>query len=177
MLWLRSRNLRVMGVELSEIAVSAFFAENGLQAETREDDPFKVYKADGIEILCGDFFKLASEHLSLASFVYDRASLVALPPAMRKKYAEQMTEKLPKNVGMALLTFEYEQGEMEGPPFSVPEKEVVSLYSGSYKIEKLHECEVTGAEMEPFRKRGLKSLREKVYKLEGQAGKAVCQPR
>lgn len=165
MLWLRSRGLRVMGVELSESAAAFFFAENGLKPETRDEGYFKIYKMAGVEIFCGDFFRLGKEHLSSVGFVYDRASLVAFPPDMRKRYAFNMAENLPKNVVMALLTLEYEQGVMEGPPFSVPEKEVVSLYSGNFKLEKLRDCDVAGAEMEPFRKRGLASMREKVYKL------------
>jgi len=165
MLWLRSRGLRVMGVELSELAVASFFAGNGLKPETREEGSFKIYKTEGVEIFCGDFFRLGKAHLSSVGFVYDRASLVALPPDMRKRYADNMAEKLPKNVVMALLTLEYERGAMEGPPFSVSEKEVVSLYSGNFKIEKLRDCDVAGAEMDPFRKRGLGTLREKVYKL------------
>ncbi|MBI3580996.1 MAG: thiopurine S-methyltransferase [Nitrospinae bacterium] len=165
MLWLRSRGLRVMGVELSELAVASFFAGNGLKPETRVEGSFKIYKTEGVEIFCGDFFSLEKGSLSSVRFVYDRAALVALPPDMRKRYADDMAEKLPKNAVMALLALEYEQGEMEGPPFSVPEKEVVSLFSENFKIEKLRERDVSGADMETFRKRGLGSLLEKVYKL------------
>lgn len=165
MLWLRSKGLRVLGVELSEIAVSAFFTENDLKPETREDGPFKVRKADGIELFCGDFFQLSARHLSSVAMVYDRASLVALPTAMRKSYAKLMTENLPENTVTALLTFEYGRGWMEGPPFSVNEEEVASLYAGRFKVEKLHECEVSGADVEPFKKRGLETMFEKVYKL------------
>jgi thiopurine S-methyltransferase len=165
MLWLRSQDMRVLGVELSEIAVSAFFTENGLRPETSQKGPFKIFKADGVEILCGDFFQLTAEHLSAVSSVYDRASLVALPPDMRGRYAEKLTEALPADVTMALLTFEYEQSAMAGPPFSVSEEEVASLYAGKFKLEKLHETVVPDAEMDPFKKRGLALLREKVYKL------------
>jgi thiopurine S-methyltransferase len=165
MIWLRSKGVRVLGVELSEIAVLAFFSENNLKPEIRADGPFNVHKADGIEIYCGDFFQLSARHLSSVAMVYDRASLVALPKAMRQSYAKHMIANLPKNAVTALLTFEYGNGRMEGPPFSVHEEEVASLYSGKYKIEKLHECEVSGADMEPFKKRGLETMFEKVYKL------------
>src|SRR5699024_2930193 len=54
MLWLASRGYRVVGVELSEQAVRAFFAEHGLQPQVAPAGPFQRWRADGIEILQGD---------------------------------------------------------------------------------------------------------------------------
>src|SRR5690348_8907776 len=89
MLWLRNQGYSVLGVELSPVAVQAFFEENGYtprhvarEKTTQLDqfDPFNRWEANDIRILCGDFFDLSKDDLAMTSAVYDRASLVALPP-------------------------------------------------------------------------------------------------
>ena len=57
--------------------------------------------------------------------VYDRAALIALPPAMRQRYAQLLCERLPAHVKVLLITLEFE-GE-QGPPFSVYQAEVEQL--------------------------------------------------
>jgi len=56
LLWLAGRGHRVLGVELSEKAVEDFFREQQLQPQVSEQGDFKVYRADAIELWCGDFF-------------------------------------------------------------------------------------------------------------------------
>ena len=83
LLWLAGEGHRVVGVELSEIAARAFFAEAGLSPQVTElGGGFTRYAVDEIEILCGDFFGLTPERLGGIEAVYDRASLIALPPPM-----------------------------------------------------------------------------------------------
>ncbi|MBI5637237.1 MAG: thiopurine S-methyltransferase [Nitrospinae bacterium] len=167
MLWLRAQGHHVIGVELSGLAVNGFFSENRLQPTVAHEPGFKKYSADGVTIYCGDFFALTAAHLAAAGAMYDRASLIALPPAMRERYTDAIMEKLPTAARVALVTVEYDQGRMSGPPFAVAEDEVARLYSPRFKIAKLCEVEMTGEELEPFRKRGLTAMREKVYCLEG----------
>lgn len=168
--WLRSQGHPVIGVELSEIAVNAFFSENRLQPTVTDEPPFKKYSVDGITVYCGDFFALTAAHLAQAGAMYDRASLIALPPSMRRRYADAVAEKLPPAARVALVTVEYDQSQMSGPPFAVAENEVTRLYSARFKIDKLCEVDMAEAEMEPFRKRGLTAMREKVYCLAARAG-------
>ena len=170
MIWLRSRGHPVIGVELSEIAVNGFFGENRLQPAVTDEPGFKKYSADGITVYCGDFFALTAAHLAQAGAMYDRASLIALPPSMRRRYADAIAEKLPPAARVALVTVEYDQSQMSGPPFAVAEDEVARLYGARFKIDKLCEADMTDAEMEPFRKRGLSGMREKVYCLAARAG-------
>ena len=94
MLWLFAQGVDVIGVELSPLAVQAFFAENGLSATTRQQGKFSVSETDGICIYCGDFFDLSANELSGVNAVYDRASLVALPPEMRASYAAHIKRLL-----------------------------------------------------------------------------------
>ncbi|HMC13854.1 MAG TPA: thiopurine S-methyltransferase, partial [Gallionellaceae bacterium] len=90
MLWLRKQGYSVLGVEISSIAVQSFFKENGYNSNHVTGNKFEICEADNIKILCGDFFDLGKDYLAKVRTVYDRASLVALPPEMRKRYARHL---------------------------------------------------------------------------------------
>jgi len=164
LLWIQSRGHPVLGVELSPLGVETFFKENMLQASSLSDDKFIRWKCGSLEVLCGDFFDLRALHLEGIAGVYDRASLVALPPEMREQYAKHFVSILPQDIRVLLLTLEYQQKEMKGPPFSVSEKEVNNLYGNNFKIVKLQEQEVS-KDFPRFKERGLTSLTEKVFLL------------
>lgn len=136
MLWLREQGYSVVGVELSEKAVSAFFEENNIEAEVCQGDRFRIYQAEGLRLLVGDFFALTAEDLGEVRAVYDRASLIALPPPLRRDYANHLAELLPAGVHILLVTMEYAEGDLEGPPFSVSEEEVHSLFEQGFTIER-----------------------------------------
>jgi len=136
MLWLREQGHPVVGVELSEKAVAAFFAENDIAAATRRDGDFTVYEGDELQLLTGDFFALRRQQLQGVCAVYDRASLIALPPPMRAAYAEHMAVLLPAGAHILLITMEYPAGTLEGPPFSVSEEEVHGLFDTAFSVER-----------------------------------------
>jgi thiopurine S-methyltransferase len=164
LLWLRARGHEILGVELSPIAVRDFFAENGLAPQTSRRGAFHLCEADGLAVLCGDFFALGSQDLEGVVGVYDRASLIALPPDMRPRYAAHLMTILPKDAPILLVTMEYPQAEMNGPPFAVHEDEVRGLYEKRYEITRLFTKDIL-AENARFRERGLSALSEKVYQL------------
>ena len=169
LLWLRSQGHPVLGVELSPIAVGAFFSENRLEATVEPQGAFQRWYVDGLEILCGDFFDLTADALRGVAGVYDRASLVALPPTMRTGYAAHLKAILPPDAAILLVTMEYPQPEMNGPPFSVSEAEVRGLYEDTYTVERLFTLDAL-AENPPLREKGLSALEEKVYRLAPRAG-------
>lgn len=117
LLWLRAQGHRVLGVELSPLAVEDFFLENELKPQVRSHGIFDSWSCDGVTLLCGDFFELEAADLKGVAAVYDRASLVALPPEMRERYAQHLHRILPARVPMLLVTMDYPQAEMSGPPF------------------------------------------------------------
>lgn len=164
MLWLRAQGLAVLGVELSPRAVSDFFSENDLEAQVTRQDGFERWEADGLVILCGDLFDLTPADLDGVCAVYDRASLIALPPAMRSDYAAQMLRLLPAGTPTLLITMEYAQAEMDGPPFAVHEEEVRRLFAAWHSVECIAGADIL-AENARFRERGLSRLYEKVYRL------------
>ncbi len=164
LLWLAAQGLRVLGVEVSRVAVDAFFADNALRPEIAEEPPFLRYRAAEIEILCGDFFDVGTDRLEGIDAVFDRASLIALPPDMRPRYAAHLTRLLRPPITMLLVTLDYAQDEMAGPPFAVGEAEVRALYGSCFHIEPIARVDVL-AENERFRQRGLTHLDEQVYRL------------
>lgn len=164
MLWLKGQGHRVLGVELSAIAVQAFFEENGLAPRHDELGKFERCEADGISILCGDFFDLGREDLVNVGTVYDRASMIALPPQMRERYVRHLADILPRGAQLLLITMDYPQTEMQGPPFSVSADEVETLYREYAEVRLLAQLDVL--EHNPrFQKRGLSRMQENVFLL------------
>lgn len=165
MIWLQSQSLSVLGIEISPIAIQDFFAENGLRPEVSKQGPFRRWQSSGLTLLEGDIFQLTRQDAEAISHVFDRASLVALPPEVRAKYARHLRTVLPEHANVLLVAFEYDQREMDGPPFAVREEEVRQLYGDGYAIELLHQQDVLG-DYARFKERGLRELRENVYLLQ-----------
>ncbi len=164
MLWLREQGHSVLGVDLSPIGVHAFFGEAGLAAHRIRSEKFDRWEGNSLAILCGDFFDITKDDLQKISGVYDRASLVALPPAIRQDYAYRLLSVLPHGTRILLIALDYPQSEMQGPPFAVTESEVWRLYSDYAEIRLLARLDVL--EQNPrFQQRGLSRLQESVFLL------------
>lgn len=163
--WLAGQGLRVIGVELSEKAVLAFFAEQGLQAEVSPSGAFKVYRCGALEIRCGDVFALTAEDVAGCSALYDRAALIALPPEMRRRYAAHLAAILPAGAKGLLVVLDYEQAQMSGPPFAVSDDEVQALLGSRWRLRLLEHSDVLDGNWR-FLQRGLSRLEESVYLLE-----------
>lgn len=164
MLWLMAMGYQVVGVELSPLAVEAFFAENRLRPRIYQQGRFWVYEVDGLQIFCGDFFALRSEDVGHIDAVYDRASLVALPPDMRIEYVLSLSGLLASQVEILLIAFDYLQQEMPGPPFSVESQEIDHLFGNWCEIDLLETMNVLEREAH-FKARGLSRLTELSYRL------------
>jgi len=164
MLWLRDQGYTVIGVEVVPRAVEAFFAENGLTATHGPHGAFSLWRSEGIDIFQGDFFDLTPDEMVGITAVYDRASLIALPPAMRQRYAAHLRAILPGGMNVLLVTMDYPQDQMEGPPFAVTEQEVATLYQDYFKIEQAGAEDILAANPR-FQEQGLSQLLEKVYVL------------
>jgi thiopurine S-methyltransferase len=139
MTWLAARGHQIVGVELAEAAVQAFFAEHQLSPSiTGVGGPHIAYEAGPITILVGDFFALTPELLGPIDALYDRGALIALPPELRPSYGALLRTLLPTGAPALVITCEYDQTAMTGPPFAVFEPELRTLYPGA-TIELLDE--------------------------------------
>ncbi len=174
MLWLAQQGHAVLGVELSQTAVEAFFAEADATYQRRQAGLFQVFEGqsleghslegDGIEILCGDFFELMPLDLVGVAGVFDRGSLVALPQEMRHHYAEHLLTILPLGAQILLLTVEYDQGVASGPPFAVHPDEVTALFGARCAVSMLDR---TPEEPMPprFQAQGIRTAGESIYRI------------
>ena len=147
----------VTGLELSGIAARAFFSENEITVEVESEGDFERFCSAKIEILCGDYFAVSAALLGQVSVVYDRAALIAMPPAMRGQYVDKLKSLLSGGEQIFLIALEYEEGLVNAPPFSVSDAEIHSLYQDWCEIEMLErsEAEVKG-----------KPCFERLYKME-----------
>ncbi|MDU8910012.1 thiopurine S-methyltransferase [Aestuariicoccus sp. MJ-SS9] len=141
--WLLAQGLRVAGAELSETAVKALFADLGMTPEIGVQGAMTLYSAPGLDLFVGDIFDLTPDMLGPVDAIYDRAALVALPEGMRQDYAAHMT-RLAGGAPHLLITFEYDQSAMSGPPFSVTGDMVQDLYGATYNVTALEGAEVPG---------------------------------
>lgn len=164
MLWLHEQGHAVLGIELSSLAAQAFFIENGLVPQCVASDKFIYWEADDIRILCGDFFDLCQHDMERISAVYDRASLIALPPEMREHYVHHLLNILPPATQILLITLDYPHSEMSGPPFPISMDEVAALYQSHAGIKLLAQYDVL-AQNPRFQERGLSRLQENIFLL------------
>jgi len=166
LIWLAMQGQKVTGVEVSPLAVAGFFEENNFSFDKTEDGAFNRYssKTPPIEILEGDFFEVNNQVLGKVNFLYDRASIVALPPELRKKYTEVITDILSPGDQMLLVAMEYDSPEVLGPPFPVTERDIRSYYENNFSIEVLEEIDKE-VDHPRFVEAGIKSWSRKVYKL------------
>ena len=163
--WLRKRGYRVVGIEVSPLAVAAFFSEGGLHPVQSVHPHYTRWSVEGIDLLCGDFFRLGQDDIGTVQGFYDRAALVALPRSRRAAYVEHLASLLPHQTRGLLVTLDYEQSAMEGPPFAVSAAEVEALFHPAFRIEQLLDADRLDA-FPGFRQRGLQRLRELVFRLE-----------
>jgi len=164
MVWLAAQGHRVVGAELSEIAIDDFFVEQGLEAASKTMNGFAVKSAGAYELWCGDFFELPQAAVASAAGIYDRAALIAFPASMQGRYAEKLTALAPAAAPIFLVTLDYDQSEMTGPPFATPRRQVDRLFADRYDIAQI-ECRDVLDQAPRFRQRGLTALEECVYVL------------
>ncbi|PJZ25589.1 thiopurine S-methyltransferase [Leptospira hartskeerlii] len=155
--WFLSNGYRVAGAELAEMAIQQLFQELGIEPKISKLGKLILFSAKGIDIFVGDIFDLSKEVLGPVDAVYDRAALVALPYEIRLRYSAHLTQ-ITNKAPQLLITFEYDQTKLAGPPFSISTEEVNLHYKNTFTIKNL-----LSQEMES----GLKghSAKENVWKL------------
>jgi thiopurine S-methyltransferase len=134
--WLLAQGYRVAGAELSALAVTQLFEELGVAPEKTQTGALLRHSTPGIDIFQGDIFELSAEALGPADAIYDRAALIALPQEIRARYAPHLV-KTTNRAPQLLITLDYDQSLVPGPPFSVSEEEVRALYGGTYELSVL----------------------------------------
>jgi thiopurine S-methyltransferase len=121
----------------------------------------ELFQFDELSIYTGDFF---TAPLKPVDIVYDRAALVALPEDMRAEYVERIKSLLNPGARILLVSLDYPQNEMAGPPFSVAEQEIRQLFT-QYQVTRLYRDEAD-EDHPKIAKKGLSRFAEEVYLIE-----------
>lgn len=139
--WLLQQGYQVVGVELSEQAIQQLFQLLGLTPQVSAVGTFKLYQAAHIDIYVGDFFQLDNVLLGHVDAIYDRAAFIALPESMRLDYSRHLTT-ISHTAPQLLVSIEYDQNIVAGPPFSIEEEEISQHYAALYSISLLERAEI-----------------------------------
>jgi thiopurine S-methyltransferase len=162
--FLRQHGCQVTGIELSPIAIRQYLEEHALRAVPSVVDGMPVHDAPGLRLIEGDFFQLGTRAVGTIDAVYDRAALIAMPPAMQTRYAEHLLTLTPETAPILLITLDYNPAEMTGPPFATPPEEVRRLFEGRYHCEALEWIDAL-ADNPALQSRGLTGLTETAWHL------------
>lgn len=159
LLWLAGQGNEVVGVELSELAVRAFFEENRL-GFTVSDGALRGYKATkhAITIYCGDYFEFDAGPFDAH---FDRGALIAMPPELRPAYAAHTSSLLTTTAEQLVIALEFDQDVAVGPPFSVSAVEVQTYWPTLRRVAARDDLANGPAR---FREAGLKELIEVTWR-------------
>ena len=158
-LWLAERGHVVVGIELSDIAVTGFFDEHDLEFECESSGSLDRYSAKKypITLYCGDYFSFRSQTFDA---LYDRGALVALPKDARPHYVEHTRQLLNPDATRLIITLEYDQFVVNGPPFSVQAEELVGYWDDLVRVGAQSDIDNCPPK---FRKAGLTDIVEVVW--------------
>lgn len=163
--WLVAQGFQVVGVEAASEALASVMDRSAEPFVRTDSYGYTVFQSKSMELWQGNFLNFPAAAIESIDAIYDKASIVALPAAMRAIYARKLLEFADTHTQILLQSFEYEQQEMNGPPFSVLEQEIKELLGGRFNITPVYN-QSKFEEVKKFRQRGLSSyFIEKVYHL------------
>ncbi|MGN6192408.1 MAG: thiopurine S-methyltransferase, partial [Rhodanobacteraceae bacterium] len=93
-----------------------------------------------------------------------RAALIAMPAPMRRRLVDELYVQLPAGSAGLLITLAYPGNEMQGPPFSVDDAEVLDLFDKRWQVDRL-EYRAILASQPSFSDQGVSALHTGVYAL------------
>jgi thiopurine S-methyltransferase len=156
--WLLSRGYRVAGAELSTSAVAQLLERLGVKPAIHRQGGLERHCAPGLDIFVGDIFQLTAAMLGTVDAVYDRAALIALPPDMRGRYVQHL-RAICGSVPQLLITLDYDQSVVDGPPFSVSAAEVRERHPDRAP-------QLLSSQFQPMGLKGRFPVTESVWKLD-----------
>lgn len=165
-IYLSEHHKHIIANELSEKAILALFSSIQQKAKyTHINDDFKHAEAKNIEVYIGDFFQLTKTQIGNVDAIYDRAALVALPADIRARYAEKLAELANPGVKVLLISNHYQEGLIDGPPFSVSEADIDTLFNEHFTIKRLAKEQTQLDKNLDLYKRGLRTIYHHVFML------------
>ncbi|QIR15701.1 thiopurine S-methyltransferase [Shewanella aestuarii] len=164
MCYLAELGHHVLGCELSQTAVEQFFTENQLSYSLKPQGVHQYYSTEQVSLIQGDIFSLPTNATEHIQGFYDRAALIAFPEEMRQQYALALAKLIPSGVTGLLITLDYPQDTLSGPPFAVS-PDWIEQYLAPYFDISLLSCEDVLADNPRFVNKQVPWLNEAAYKL------------
>ncbi|XP_075389557.1 thiopurine S-methyltransferase [Tenrec ecaudatus] len=167
MRWFADLGHHVIGVEISELGIREFFAEQNLsysEEPITEIPGAKMFKSSSgnLTVYCCDIFDLPRANPGQFDRIWDRGALVAINPRDRQRYAELMLSLTRNGFRYLLAILSYDPTKHPGPPFYVREADVQMLFG---TVCNLHFLEKADVFEEQHRRWGIDCLFEKLYLL------------
>ena len=138
MIYLADKGHDVHGCEFVKKGVKDFFQENNLEYTTTKilSGNVVVYKAVSkkITIYQGDFFALKFDVIGKFDAIWDRGGFVAIDPAQRVEYAKVMKDLMAPDCKYLLNTFLIQGDLYQGPPHSISDETLQSVFGSFCKI-------------------------------------------
>ena len=159
MIWLAKQGYNVVGLEMVEQAVQAFFDENKLETNLTELENHIKHTSSPFTIFQGDFFDLDAGVVQADAW-YDRAAMVALPNSLREDYVKQIYNQTKLGAVGLLITYAYPQEQMDGPPFALHDEDVLHFFADGFEVECLEKID-----LEDEKDRGLSKVTSTVFKI------------
>ncbi|MDI5984427.1 thiopurine S-methyltransferase [Halomonas sp. M4R5S39] len=141
MRWLGQHDHPVLGIELAPEAIEQFVAAGVGEISRYRQGGFDVCRQGNVELWCGDFFHFHIEQAAEIGAFYDRAGLIALPPATRQRYAFHLAQLIPPGARGLLISLTRAPGDEGGPPFGVAAEEVRELFEPNFQVTHLEDGE------------------------------------
>jgi len=164
MCFLAEQGHQVIGCELNELAVQQFFSDNQLEMTQTVEGEHQHYQTEQVSLYQGDIFTLPKRITQDVTAFYDRAALIAWPEEMRAQYAKQLANLLPSGSLGLLVTLDYPQETLNGPPFAVSPNWIEAHLTDDFEIQALA-CQDVLADNPRFVKKEVPWLNEAAYLL------------
>ena len=145
---------KVVANEFIEAAARAYFTERALTPREGRRGTALELTEGAVTYLVDDFFALQPGETYAAFF--DRAALVAVRPVDRPRYVESLVRLTHPGSNGLLITVEYDQSEMDGPPFAVDEATLRALFTAHFDVSEV-ETRIDRV--------GSKEVRERAFQL------------
>ncbi|WP_251359298.1 thiopurine S-methyltransferase [Kangiella sp. TOML190] len=136
LIYLSEQGYASTAIEFNPKAVTEFITSSGIAFSKTATDDTTVYNSDNIELWLADFFAVTTSDIGQFEQVFDRAAYIALPETMRADYAKHLISLLKSNAQIFMVTMDYPQHQMSGPPFYVDQQELAEHFAGAKISEK-----------------------------------------
>ncbi|MRX28461.1 thiopurine S-methyltransferase [Kangiella sp. HZ709] len=130
-IFLAQNNIHSTSIEFNPSAIDNFIIDSELSFKRKTFEQKKCYDFGDFDIWLADFFDIETKDIGKFSQVFDRAALVALPKELRDKYIKHLKSLLQPKATILMVTMDYEEGEMSGPPFYIAQNELTELFPES----------------------------------------------